>query len=139
MTSYQSAAGQIDADWVNDYTGQTSRLSSAILSPHKHGATNEDSYRSRSNISALSGLERLSGGYRQTTRGSFDPTTVKIPSLESRETLPAASTAATHALVVVNMSNKAVRGASVYGYGADDIVVNIICTYKMRNSYAKNT
>ena len=66
-------------------------------------------------------FERLSGVYRRTTSGSFDPTTVKIPRLESRATSPAASAAAIRALVVVNLSNEAIGGASVDGEGADDV------------------
>ena len=46
---------------------------------------------------------------------------VKTPSLESRAMFPAARTAATHALVVINVSNKAVNGTSVDGEGADDV------------------
>ena len=64
-------------------------------------------------------FEQLSGRYRRTTRGSFDPTTVKITSLKSRATSPAARTATTCALVVVIASNEAVRGVSVDGEGAD--------------------
>ena len=52
---------------------------------------------------------------------SFDQVTVKIPSLASRATFPAASTATTHALAVVNMSNEAIGGISVNGEGADDV------------------
>ena len=62
-------------------------------------------------------FEWLSGGYGRTTCGSFDPTTVKIPSLESKATFPAARTATTRALV----SNEAVNGASVDGEGVDDV------------------
>ena len=91
---------------------QTSRLSSIILSLHKHGATNEDSYRRQ--LSALNGY-RVD---RRTTRGLFHPTTVKIPSLESRATFLAASIVATRALVAVNMSNEAV---STSVDGEDDV------------------
>ena len=42
----------------------------------------------------------------------------------TRATFPATRTAATHAFVVVNMSNEAVSGASVDGEGADDVDCN---------------
>ena len=47
--------------------------------------------------------------------------TVKIPSLGSRATFPAAMTATTRALVDVNVSNEAVNAAFVNGEGEDDI------------------
>ena len=60
-------------------------------------------------------------GEQHAVRWSNDCEEWRYPAWNIRQRFPAASTAATRALVVVNVSNKAVRGASVDGDGADDV------------------